>query len=931
MLEFHHIYQINEIPDVDYLEYQKICPTGVPESISMHFQHLLNRIAILKADDAEATLRVHFRPASGQKSLQSRMNIFLILKSRDKVLMEDLKTIIEKGILNRFYKFISVGSMDISWNKLNEISVITRRENIVKPSVSNDLNYQVPSCYYSIQPIKFDVHNWFMDLDKICDEIGNEIIIIDVAVKPVDIRSYRVAHARYLSALDDINSTWGINNHELSQVDYFDNNQSSYSRETEHILKPLAVKDPVADETLSKQRRFHETLYKDHLAFNIRIFSETPQANSLITSCIADSAFENGSYQSFSSIKGTKKFESVFLSAKHLCFYDTVFSKLFLQAVKEPVYNDLAPLNQCATIEELSGIFRLPVAVCLNSPCCIRKNTDPKPVPDKIKAIPLGSDEEIRDFSIELPLPVICKHIGVFGMSGSGKTTLIQNLMINLWNHGIPFIVFETAKTEYRNMKICKDLSGNRTIDLARHLQIYTLDNEKISPFRINPLMIPENVSKENHIAALLKDFQSTVPMSGPLPGLIKEALERVYERFPDRKHPPLVKDLLNTVQTVLHEKSYSPETLQDILTAIEVRLEDLARGSIGKVFQCRQNIPAINELSSIPSIIEMNNLSSEQKCFLILNILTRIKEDIKSSFQPGDAPRFVIFIEEAHNVIGRSSNTSPSPDNPDPKSYSTDLICTMLAELRSLGAGIVIIDQQPSALAPQVIKNTGTKFAFRQADREERETVGSAMILKDYEKQDLNRLRPGMAYWHTEGMYRARRFRTFNLHEKYDFGPPLQDEQLHELISRQDWFIENSKKRIAGELLILQEQMDIFDDFRIECTKRIAVIMARFPRIPGAQSPRAKAKQFAELKSEACRIRDALSSDFDSFIRDFYNKYLPPALPSSVNDSELAAATQATRERFSSTIRPDFRQLLKIMDAFIIKCEEAADNAQYE
>lgn len=437
MLRYKNINQIKVLPDADCLEYNLDCPSGVSETILKLSQDLLKQIAGHKPGDVEATLRMFFRPASKYRSLQSRMSIFSILKARNHLLLENLKTIVEKGILNRFYGFNSVSSMDLPWDKINEISVITRKEDLAKPSVSNDLNYQVPSYYYSIKPFEPSAHDWFMDLDKACDEIGNKVIIIDVVVKPVDIKSVRVAHARYLADLENINNTWGSSSDELPRVDYFDDNQSAYSRETDHVLKPLAVKDPVADEKLSKQRWFHETLYSDHLAFNIRICSETPQANSLITSCIAGSAFKNGSCQSFSLTRGSKEFESILFSQKCFSFWDETFSKLFLQAVEEPVYHDLAPLNQCATIEELSGIFRLPVAVSLNSLSCIRKNTDPKPVPDGIKTIPLGTDTEIMDFSIELALPVICKHIFLTGMPGSGKTTAAQNLMLNLWEQDI--------------------------------------------------------------------------------------------------------------------------------------------------------------------------------------------------------------------------------------------------------------------------------------------------------------------------------------------------------------------------------------------------------------------------------------------------------------------------------------------------------------
>ncbi|EKC62797.1 hypothetical protein LEA_11657, partial [human gut metagenome] len=37
-----------------------------------------------------------------------------------------------------------------------------------------------------------------------------------------------------------------------------------------------------------------------------------------------------------------------------------------------------------------------------------------------------------------------------------------------------------------------------------------------------------------------------------------------------------------------------------------------------------------------------------------------------------------------------------------------------MLAEVRALGEGIVIADQLPTAMAPEVLKNTGLKLGHR-------------------------------------------------------------------------------------------------------------------------------------------------------------------------------------------------------------------------
>ena len=327
MLKDFHIYQIKVIPDLEYLDYQKLCPDGVQETISTLFGYLLKKISIFKIGDVEVTLRIAFNPASKQGSVQSRMSIFQILNASDRAVLKSLKTNIEQGLLSKFYHFISVEDMDLSWDNINEISIITREENFIKSSISNALNYKVPSEFYSPQQFEANEYNDFMNLEKTLDKT-NESVIIDVAVKPIEIESLCLSHANYLSTLEDINNSWRVNNNDPTQIDYFDNSESVYSQKNDTILAPLKIKDSVADEILSNQRRFHESLYGDHLAFNIRIFSETAPVNSLITDCVANCAFKNGHYQSFSLTNHTKEFKSVLESAKRLSFHDFAFSKI---------------------------------------------------------------------------------------------------------------------------------------------------------------------------------------------------------------------------------------------------------------------------------------------------------------------------------------------------------------------------------------------------------------------------------------------------------------------------------------------------------------------------------------------------------------------------------------------------------------------------
>ena len=50
-----------------------------------------------------------------------------------------------------------------------------------------------------------------------------------------------------------------------------------------------------------------------------------------------------------------------------------------------------------------------------------------------------------------------------------------------------------------------------------------------------------------------------------------------------------------------------------------------------------------------------------------------------------------------------------------------------MLAEMRALGMGILVVDQTPAAVATQVVRNTNLKIAHRTVAQADRETLANA------------------------------------------------------------------------------------------------------------------------------------------------------------------------------------------------------------
>ena len=140
--------------------------------------------------------------------------------------------------------------------------------------------------------------------------------------------------------------------------------------------------------------------------------------------------------------------------------------------------------------------------------------------------------------------------------------------------------------------------------------------------------------------------------------------------------------------------------------------------------------------------------------------LLSRIYE-----FRSGELAKglkHVLVIEEAHRLLAKPPQTGEYSANSRGK--SVEVFSDMLAEIRAYGQGIVIADQIPAKLIPDVIKNTDIKIVHRLMAKEDREAVGTAMNLTERQINDLNRATPGLATVSFDGLNSAIRVQIRNV-----------------------------------------------------------------------------------------------------------------------------------------------------------------------
>ena len=110
-----------------------------------------------------------------------------------------------------------------------------------------------------------------------------------------------------------------------------------------------------------------------------------------------------------------------------------------------------------------------------------------------------------------------------------------------------------------------------------------------------------------------------------------------------------------------------------------------------------------------------------------------------------------VLLIEEAHRLL-KNVSTSQGGESANPQGKAVEFFCNMLAEIRSYGQGLLISDQMPTKLAPDVLKNTNLKICHRIVTKEDRELLGSSMNMTSDQVESISMFNTGYAAIYSEG-----------------------------------------------------------------------------------------------------------------------------------------------------------------------------------
>jgi uncharacterized protein len=363
--------------------------------------------------------------------------------------------------------------------------------------------------------------------------------------------------------------------------------------------------------------------------------------------------------------------------------------------------------------------------------------------------------------TLTLPMDSLNRHVFVCGATGSGKSQTVRNLLEQAATAGIPWLVVEPAKAEYRLM--AARLPGSE----VTRIRPGDLDLPSAGLNPLEPASGPGETRfpLQTHADLLRALFLAAFQADEPFPQVLSAALSRCYEQagwdlvtgqsaVPGVQPAyPGLEDLQSAAMAVVEEIGYGREVADNVRGFVSVRIGSLRLGTAGRFLDGAHPLD-FGRLLASNVVLEIEDAGDDHdKAFLMGAVLIRLIEHLRlrHRHEHTNAPglRHLTVIEEAHRLLRQP----PPGAGTGPAAHSVEMFADMLAEIRAYGEGLIVAEQIPSKLIPDVVKNTAVKIAHRLPAADDRATVGATMNLTEAQSQYLVTILPGEAAVHTDGM----------------------------------------------------------------------------------------------------------------------------------------------------------------------------------
>lgn len=382
----------------------------------------------------------------------------------------------------------------------------------------------------------------------------------------------------------------------------------------------------------------------------------------------------------------------------------------------------------------------------------------------------------------------LTKHALIVGSTGSGKTMTTLFLVRELARIKVPVMVIEPVKTEYYT-KLRGLVPGLIRCRLEGDIQ----GKPATGYLAFDPLRVPAGITVARHCSYLKSCFEASFALTEFLALLLENGLRAYYEASPadggcglgkfTRGGPGIgairdskVYPSFATFRTFLTENYLKKELasmMQSrgsgdavmLIDAFRRRFVNLGDGLLGEMFKladahyiAQKGAPRAYDIFGLylqkNIVIELDAVAdADQKALIMAFMMSRLfeyrqAEDFEARENNRELPtrlRHFLIVEEAHRLLstgaaasGRSSETVGA----GAKAKAVQLFVDMLAEVRAFGQGLAIVEQIPTKIVPEAVKNTNLKIMLRLTAKDDREYLGEAMNFTESQKRFVTNLK---------------------------------------------------------------------------------------------------------------------------------------------------------------------------------------------
>lgn len=374
----------------------------------------------------------------------------------------------------------------------------------------------------------------------------------------------------------------------------------------------------------------------------------------------------------------------------------------------------------------------------------------------------------VQNNKYKISIDALVRHSIVTGSTGSGKSTTCKTIISEVLKRNIPVLIIEPAKDDYVRWAI----EMNKSLPEKDKFNIYmpgveSFEGNRVSRLCLNPFqpgaILGAPIDMVTRCEQLTAILNASLPVSDILPVLIDETIfsylkkeignDFINGEVSQRKDYPKLEGLSSMAKEILRSRNYEEKVQENIGASLETRFNYLTRGNRGKILNVIRSTN-FDDLFSKPTIINVSRIPNIKDKALIMSLLMLSLYEYRLSKYQYDLEYrkkaqenkllHLTVIEEAHNLLMKPPSDNGNSGNP--QQASADLFSNILSEIRGYGQGILIVDQIPTRLISDAIKNTNYKIVHRMTSPDDCQVMAAGLALRPDQKSIIPALEIGNA-----------------------------------------------------------------------------------------------------------------------------------------------------------------------------------------